>query len=183
MSDLNWPLPIPPRADPAFRPFVLACALLALLAAQLLLPVRDDLPDTVAVAPRQPRPVTVPALPETPAILARPLFVPGRTPDKQALLLASDEVQPTASVARYALVGVSMARDRTRVFLKAPGGKLLVLGAGAALEGWRIAAVAQDAVLLSRDNQRIRLPVQASTAPPAAALPESNEPQNETATQ
>ena len=171
MSDLNLPLTLPRRAEPAFRPFVLALLLLALLLLQLLLPQAADMPEVGNRVPRQLPPVQAGPLPAYAAIVQRPLFVPGRRMEADEAQTLAD-ITVAASVARYAIVGVLRGKGGARAFVKMPDGKIRTIRPGDQLDGWRLAAITAEGALFRKEGESITLPVQPSNAPPmAASLP------------
>lgn len=106
---------------------------------------------TVVEAEPQPQPQpTAPhaALPErapvrTEAMLARPLFMPGRTPFR------GDRAHVPAAVAPPRLTGLIVVEQRGRAIFAGPSGKPVVLGEGGRMGPFTVVAVRPDGVELA----------------------------------
>jgi hypothetical protein len=99
----------------------------------------------VADAPPPAPPITdLPPLATFRAVFERPLFSPSRRP-------SSDGNAPVLGIGvaeRYRLLGVLTAGEARRALL-AEGTRRFEIGEGAALDGWTVARIEQDRVVLS----------------------------------
>jgi len=102
------------------------------------------------------------------AVLDRPLFSPSRRP------AAAENPTGSGLAGRYQLLGVVSAGG-ARHALVADGPRRFEIAEGAALDGWTVARIEQDRVLLSSPTGRtvltLRRAVAAGAVAPAAAKP------------
>ncbi|MGI8841973.1 MAG: hypothetical protein ACR2F8_14510 [Caulobacteraceae bacterium] len=140
-----------------------ACGVLVLaLALQVGLPYGQRLPQTSALAPRRPRPVTVPPVAEYPVILQAPIFSPDRKPGEDL------GAAPGASTLdSYAALGVAMGRGFASALVKGPGAPTRTLRRGDTLEGWRLAGLDKEKLTFERGTARHVLTVGAPPVPAA----------------
>jgi hypothetical protein len=103
------------------------------------------------------------------AVFERPLFSPSRRPPAQA------PVPGTGGAARYRLLGVLTAGPTRRALL-AEGKRRFEIAEGAALDGWTVARIEQDRVVLSSPGGETELRLHRAgpnrTEPPAPGKPE-----------
>ena len=174
MSVLKFQLPIPPprRADATLLPAALAALLGLLLVVQLALPSPVELPEVELTPPIRLRPLPVVPAVADPAIVARPIFAPGRrefvAPAGGA---AADRAAPLEGARP---VGVLTVRGAARVFLQAPDGRVEVVGRGGGYRGWTVTDIGSGRIAVRRGGERATLAVTAS-APPRAATPDKPE--------
>jgi hypothetical protein len=143
----------------------LACAALAGLAAvQLVLPAASPPPQIDFRAARRPRPVTIPPLPEYPAILRAPLFAPDRRPGDAA---PSGAAGSGGSLDGYAVLGVVTGGGAADAVISGPGVTAQTVKRGEVVNGWRLAAVGATAAIFERGGVRRTLAVGAPSAAPA----------------
>jgi general secretion pathway protein N len=170
------------RATPGAVAAVLACAgaSVLLLRAATLPPPQPPLPRiaaTVAVAENHPPAELLMGPPSPDSVadtLARPIFSATRRPP----------APPAASALPTALpvpVGTVITADRRLVLLRVPGqARLVRVGAGDSVAGWRIAAVLADRVdILNAAGERFSLPLVRGPRPgpvPAAPIPPPGSP-------
>jgi hypothetical protein len=100
------------------------------------------------------------------AVKDRPLFSPSRRPAAH-----SSSVTPSPGFERYRLIGLLTSGEMRRALL-ADGDRRFEIAEGAALDGWTIARIEQDRVVLSSPAGKtvLKLPRNAG----AAADPTSN---------
>lgn len=86
--------------------------------------------------------------------LARPLFSSTRRPEPAAPIAA-----PSAppQLVGYRLTGIVSTGARRMILLETPGGKSVQLYEGESVDGWTVETIANDAVVLSRDETRVDL--------------------------
>jgi hypothetical protein len=120
--------------------------------------------ETLTRPPRRGRPITLPAVPEYPAILASPLFAPDRRPGPS--LSAADAAEPgggepgvAASLNGYAAVGAAVGRKLATAVISTPGGGVKTLRVGERVDGWRLAAVDRGRAVFTRGAARATLVV------------------------
>jgi hypothetical protein len=100
------------------------------------------------------------AIGDFPAILAHPLFNPARSSD------ASEAGTPAAPAGVFMLLGVATTRGSASAILRDAAGELRTLRLGESLDGWRLAAVGLESVVLTQGSLTQSLQV---GAPPRAA--------------
>jgi hypothetical protein len=150
---------------------MLAGVLLLVLLTQFVLTDTVPLPEggpigAGALMPRlsDPAPRGVPA-----AVLGRPIFAPTDT-------VASsdgdgDEAGEGNVLGGAAIVG-SIGVGRARVAVVTEGGLIRRVGVGGSIAGWRLAAITQEGVVLTRGGERLERPFTAGDLPDA---PEASE--------
>ena len=145
-----------------------ACAVLAvMLVAQILLPADAPSPEPAGLAARRGRPVAVPPLPQSAAVLTAPLFAPDRRPGSARLAAAGADAAQGGRLDGYAAVGVAVGRGLATAVIAAPGGGVKTLRLGESLDGWRLAALDAGRVVFVREAERQTLVVGAPPATPA----------------
>ncbi len=110
----------------------------------------------------------VPALPPLAAFSAigeRPLFSPSRRPSATAKALVA-----AGGAARYRLLGL-ISVGTTRRALIADGTRRFEIGEGSALDGWTIARIEQDRVVLSSAEGETVLALERARAEPPPTAP------------
>ncbi len=136
---------------------VSACiALIVLAIAQIAAPAAVNLPDEILVLPRR-----------TPVLQPQTLIADG---DQAAgALFAPDRASAAAAGdgSGLSLAGVARASGYGAALIRRSDGTATLLRVGQSVEGWRLAGIGADAVLLTRGPDRQRLTVTASAATPA----------------
>jgi hypothetical protein len=151
------------RERPELMP-VLACGALVLaLAAQLVMPSGQPLTEPSFLAPRRPRPVVAPPVPEFAAVLQAPIFSPDRKPGED-----EDSAPGAGALDGYAALGVSTGRSFAMASLKGPDGVVSTLRLGDNIQGWRLVGVESAKLTFQRDTVRHVVPVGAPTTSTAA---------------
>jgi hypothetical protein len=125
------------------------------LGVQLILPYSDVQVDVGGLAPRRPRLVTAPLLPEYPAILRVPLFTPDRHPGD----IGAGPASASDTLAGYAVLGAAVSRSAATAVVSAPGVAPKTVKAGDLLEGWRVVSVGRSRVTFERKGERRDLAV------------------------
>ncbi|PWR22817.1 hypothetical protein [Zavarzinia aquatilis] len=143
-----------------FLPAVLACLLLAGLAAlQVMLPTGDLPADDAGLAARRPALVEGPAAPEFPEIEARPLFSPDRRP--------AAGPADTTTAEYFAVIGIGTTAESATALLRIGERDTRRIRPGDEVEGWTVDAILPDAVTLTRDGESLRLTLGAAPAAPS----------------
>jgi len=135
------------------------------LGAQLVLPYTDVQVDVGGLAPRRPRLVTVPLLPEYPTILRIPLFTPDRHPGE----IGAGATSASDTLAGYAVLGAAVSRSAATAVVSAPGVAPKTVKPGDLLEGWRVVSVSRSRVTFERKGERRDLAVGAQPQAPSGA--------------
>jgi hypothetical protein len=118
------------------------------------------------------RPTTPPRLPAADAveqITARPLFSERRRPFVPVAAPAEETAELTQSSVPLELAGTFLTDTDRAALLLVAGGPPAWLRRGQLIEGWRIEAIEQDRVQLSKDKQQQILPLRADIAVPRTA--------------
>lgn len=148
-------------------PAVLCAVLTGMLVLRFVLPQHAG---RVLGAELRPAPIVdlpVAVVPDYAAILARPLFTPGRAPGGAG----SDATAASAQLSDFTVVGVAVAPRFTAAFVRGPGGEVRTLRPGDSLLGWKVAGVRRDAVVLEVEGRKRELPVSAAAqAQPLVSL-------------
>ena len=153
-----------PASGPEIRAAVIASALLALLLAQLFLPIPLKLPGLTSGDSRSPPSVAVaPAIPPYPGIETAALFAPDRQPE-----VAAGTPAATADLSGYAVLGVALSPRGASALLKGPAG-VTTLHPGQSLAGWSVAMIGRDRVDFVREGKHRTLSVD---SPPETAAPQ-----------
>ena len=151
------------RERPELTP-VLACGVLVLaLIVQLVLPSSHPLTEASPLAPRRPKPVVAPPVPDYAAILAAPIFSPDRKPGED-----EDSAPGSGALDGFAALGVATGRGFATALLKGPDGVVSTLRVGDSVQGWRLVGVESAKLTFQRDTARHVVPVGAPTTTPAA---------------
>jgi len=124
------------------------------------------------VAPRRPRLVVVPSLPDYPSILASPVFAPDRKPGAAELAEAGG-----GALSSYAALGTAAGGGAASGVVAGPGGRPKTIRVGDDLEGWRLESVSRTSLTFVRNGAHHQLVVgapaevviQADKAQPAAS--------------
>jgi hypothetical protein len=146
---------------------MLACGVLALmLAVQLIMPVSEAVPQTVGLAARRTRPVTIPPAPLWTAILATPIFTPDRKPAPGGSRLPGG-----GPLAGYAALGAATGGARDSALISQPGALPRAIRLGEEVGGWRLVTVTRARLTFEKNGVRHDLVVGA----PAEAAVESTE--------
>jgi hypothetical protein len=140
---------------------------------QLILPYTAVEVDVGGLAPRRPRLVTVPLLPEYAAILRVPLF----TPDRQPGEVGAGATSASDTLAGYAVLGAAVSRSVATAVVSAPGVPPKTVKPGDLLEGWRVVSISRAAVTFERKSERRDLAVGALPATQARSSPDGQTPQ------
>jgi len=134
---------------------VVSCALLVgALGLQLVLPYTEAPSGQGGLAPRRPRLVTVPPLPEYAAIQQAPLFAPDRHPGE-----TSASGPGGGDLDGYAVLGVAVGRSGAAAVVAAPGAPVKSVKAGETIGGWRLVAVSRSQVTFEKNGSRRSLVV------------------------
>ncbi|MBV9994444.1 MAG: hypothetical protein JO127_04445 [Caulobacteraceae bacterium] len=130
---------------------------------QLALP--SDAPDrTVAgLAPRRAKPISLPALPDYPAVLAAPLFAPDRQPGG-----SGDQAAGEGGMGGYAALGVATGGSAATAVVSAPGGKIVTLRPGDSVDDWKLVSVSPTRLAFERKGVRQDLVIGAAAGEPAS---------------
>lgn len=158
---------VPRRAPIRLLPWLLALAA-AMLAALPWLPAPPESASTPAAAPAATmvQGISLPPLATLTETLQRPIFEPlRRPPPDRAVAVAPSG--PTV-IGRYRLLGIVTAGGQRQAALgRIEGGGSFLVGAGAALDDWRVIAVEEEAITVGRGEERqtVRLRKAAETAP------------------
>ena len=146
-----------------------AIGLLALAIWPWVAPIGAPGPSTPAeISPSAAAIAELPPLATYSSVFDRPLFSPSRRPPADA-----KNATPGIGIERYRLLGV-MTAGATRRALLADGNRRVEIAEGAALDGWTVARIEQDRVVLSQPGRAavLALPRAAGANPadtPAAA--------------
>ncbi len=147
---------------------MLACGVLVVIAGlQLLLPADGPPREALGLAARRTKPVTVPPVPEYPAILASPLFAPDRRPGDPG----GSSAPGSEPLAGYAALGVATGRAVATAVVSVPGGKVETLHRGDDMDGWRLIGLDRARLTFERNGARRDLVI---GAPAAAAKPSAS---------
>jgi hypothetical protein len=143
-----------------------ACAALALLIAlQIALPSRTELPSDPGLAARRPRQPVAEPIPAYPLLAAGAVFSPDRAPGAG--------LAQAAAIDRCEAVGSLAMAGHVALLVKAPGEPAQLVRPGGAACGWRLARIAGDQALFVRGAERHTLTLgqapQATVAADAAA--------------
>jgi hypothetical protein len=142
---------------------VFACgALVVALVAQVAIPYGQSLTEASPVAPRRPRPVVAPVLPEYAAILQAPIFSPDRKPGED-----EDATPGAGPLGGFAAIGVATGRNFATALLKGPDGSVRTLHPGDTVLDWRLVGIDGTKLTFARGGDRHVMPVGA----PVAAAP------------
>jgi hypothetical protein len=126
---------------------MVACGALVLaLGLQIILPYREAAPETDGLAIRHPRPIVIPPLPESPAILQAPIFAPDRRPGEAGALTSAGG----GSLAGYAALGAASGHGVGTAVISGPGGAVKTLRLGDQIDGWRLAIVSASRLTFER---------------------------------
>jgi len=91
------------------------------------------------------------------ATVERPLFAATRAP---AQIRPAHEAGGELILGRYRLTGVMIAKENTTVLLRpATGGKVIRLGRGQELDGWKVISITADQIVLSSGGKEQRIPL------------------------
>lgn len=161
-------LPRPNRADRSRLPAALAALLALALAAQFALTAPVELPEAGGGRPFRLPAVSLPPVFADPAIVQRPLFAPNRRAS------AADGAAANDALSGALAVGSASVRGAVRLFMRTADGKLVVLGIGSRLDGWRLDAVTPAGAQFSRGAERQTIPI-SSTPQPRRAAPGEGE--------
>lgn len=161
-------LPRPSRADRSRLPAALTVLLAMLLAVQFALPAPVELPGGVSGQPFRLPALSLPSVVADPAIVQRPLFAPNRRAS------AADGPAANDALSGALAVGSAAVRGAVRLFIRTADGKLVVLGVGSRLDGWRLDAVTPAGAQFSRSADRQTIPI-SSTPQPRRAAPGAGE--------
>ena len=146
---------------------VSACiALIVLAVAQIAAPAAIDLPDEILVLPRR-APVLQPQpLINDDARTTGSLF----SPDRASGVAAGDG-------SGLSLAGVARRTGYAAALIRRSDGTATLLRVGQSVEGWRLAGIGPDAVLLTRgpDRQRLTVSASAATSSPGAGSVSADE--------
>jgi hypothetical protein len=155
-------LPAPGSGE--FTPAVACAALAGALALQLALPQRTE-PDALAGrAPRLPREEAVVAVPEYQQIFQGPIFAPTR-----AAAGAQGNVGAEPASGSFEALGVGIGPAGATAVLRTPAGQVVQARPGQVIDGWRVAGVAANRVVLTKAGERATLLVGES----AVRIPQS----------
>ena len=148
---------------------MLACGALVLaLGLQVVAPSGEATPETGGLAIRHPRPIVIPPLPESPAILRTPLFAPDRRPGEAGVSGSASG----GSLGDYAALGAAAGHGMGTAVVSGPGAAVKTLRLGDEIEGWRLAAVSTSKLTFERKGVRHVLVVgEPATAVSQAAAP------------
>ena len=133
------------------------------LIVQLVLPSSHPLTEASPLAPRRPKPVVAPPVPDYAAILAAPIFSPDRKPGED-----EDSAPGSGALDGFAALGVATGRGFATALLKGPDGVVSTLRVGDSVQGWRLVGVESAKLTFQRDTARHVVPVGAPTTTPAA---------------
>lgn len=161
------PITLPAKGSAARLPVLLAPLLVALAAAQLVLPARNDLPQIGGIArvgggqpPVDPAPVFVPGV-----LSGGTLFAPVTGASRAAGAAAPD---PLGGVV---IAGVVQRGASRLALVQGPGAVLHYVAPGGMIAGWRLVALGPGAAQLRRANEHLNLAYGAH--PVSAASPQS----------
>ncbi|HEX8232268.1 MAG TPA: hypothetical protein VF559_02840 [Caulobacteraceae bacterium] len=143
---------LPARGSGELTPALACLALAAMLALQLAMPQRTDLSDAPGRAPRLLRDPSAAPIGDYAAISRAPIFAPSRS----AAGGASGEATGCGS---FEALGVGLGGGAATAVLRTPGGAVVRARPGQTIEGWRVAAVTGNRVVLSRGGERAVLTV------------------------
>lgn len=129
---------------------MLACAVLTLALGLQAVVRYDDEPPAGGLAPRHTRPVTIPSVPEYPAILSVPIFTPDRRPGVVEAGLPST----VEALDGYAVLGAAVGGSVATALISSPGGAPRTLRPGETLEGWSVVSVERTKVTFERNGAR-----------------------------
>jgi len=155
------------------RPNHVAAGMAILLIALAIWPwvAPDSAPERSAPADLPSAPPLIAALPALAtysAVFERPLFTPSRRP-----AATPGAAVANTAVERYRLIGL-LASGELRRALLADGDRRFEIAEGAALDGWTVARIEQDRIVLSSPAGKTVLKLRRSDAAPAE--PRSGEP-------
>lgn len=160
-------LSLPHASNGTLVPALLAATLAALAIVQCAFPQGDQ--EALPVAPMAPvtrfGPLEISPVSASPAIVAGNLFAPSRG---SAAMAGADTPLGGATIAGTIRVG-----SRLFAIVSEPSGVVHRISTGASIAGWRVGALFQDHVRLSREGKTIDVPYGAST--PAATSQDSSE--------
>jgi hypothetical protein len=145
-----------------------ACiALSALVIVQVAIPAPLKLPDDPLVLPRRLAPLP-------------PQVLSADGPDVQGSLFSPDRAAGAAAgaggAAGLSLAGLARARGLAAALLRRSDGTTALLRVGQSVDGWRLASIGQDAVVITRGSEKQTLPVTASAVPaPGAATAQASD--------
>ncbi|HYD68354.1 hypothetical protein [Azospirillum sp.] len=168
----------------------LCAGLAGLLAVELRIVDPGDLSQALGFAPEETRPVQAPTVTQaapvplpvfrvapteaSAVIIERPLFFPSRRPAEPEPVAAAPE--PPAEAPDVALVGTIITHSGRRAIVRSPAEtSALVLSEGQDINGWTVASIEVDRLLLRHGNgeQIIALedPASIAAARPSSAKP------------
>jgi hypothetical protein len=136
------------------------CAAFAALAVWPWVQSGGATPPLVSAAASSPGPIaeadlSLPPLETFSATTERPLFTATRSPPRAAVDSGGELI-----LGRYRLTGVMIARDRTTVLLRpVGGGKVIRLGQGQELDGWKVLTITADHIVLGSAGREQRIPL------------------------
>jgi hypothetical protein len=121
-------------------------------------------------AARRPRPVTIPAAPDYPAILRAPLFAPDRHPGDA---LPASAAGDGGTLDGFAALGVVAGGAAASAVISGPGVTAQTIRRGEVVNGWRLAGVTPTGAIFERGGVRrgliVGAPATATTTAPGAA--------------
>ncbi len=115
------------------------------------------------MAPRRPRPIVAPPIPDYAAILQAPIFSPDRKPGED-----EDSAPGAGALDGFTALGVATGRGFATALFKSSDGVVTTLHLGDSVKGWRLVGVESAKLTFQRDTARHVVPVGASAATPAA---------------
>ena len=99
----------------------------------------------------------LPPLESFKATVERPLFTATRAPPP---LRPAQDAGGELILGRYRLTGVMIAKEHTTVLLRpATGGKVIRLGKGQELDGWKVVTITPDQIVLAAGGKELRIPL------------------------
>lgn len=114
-------------------------------------------PSAIASAPLAEGDLALPPLETFRATVERPLFTATRAPPQ---VRPAQEAGGELILGRYRLTGVMIAKENTTVLLRpATGGKVIRLGRGQELDGWKVVSITADQIVLSSGGKEQRIPL------------------------
>ena len=167
MSDSRSPSRsmFPPRHSPEFTPALAAVALTMLIALQLILTSRTELPASIGLAPRRARAAVVAPIPAYPALLAGGVFSPDRAGAGGIGAVSS------ASIDDCSAVGVISVGHTALALIKSPGAAPRAVRRGETVCGWRLSQIESTRLDFALAGQRRHLDVGAAPLSSSRATP------------
>lgn len=114
-------------------------------------------PAVLAAGPLAEGDLALPPLESFRTTVERPLFAATRAPPQ---VRPAQEAGGELILGRYRLTGVMIAKEYTTVLLRpATGGKVIRLGKGQELDGWKVISITADQIVLSSGGKEQRIPL------------------------